>query len=86
MYRNLLPENQQAPSLEAIRQRKPYHQPVLEILGDLRTMTLGASPTGIKDSGGFLFHRRRTGDYIPGFPPLPEEDPGSGDPYLPPLP
>ena len=87
MYRNLLPESQQTPSLDADKPRKPYHRPVLEVLGDLRTMTLGGSVTGIKDSGvGTLYHKRRTSEYVPGFPPLPGEDPGSGDPYLPPLP
>lgn len=86
MNRNLLPESRQTPSLDADKPRKHYHRPVLEVLGDLRTMTLGASPSGIKDSGVSRYRRRRTGDYIPGFPPLPGEDPGSDDPYLPPLP
>jgi hypothetical protein len=31
--------------------RKPYHKPLLEELGDLRTMTLGGSP-GIGDFSG----------------------------------
>jgi len=86
MYRNLLPKSQQTPSPGAVKPRKHYHRPVLEILGDLRTMTLGASPTGIRDSGVSLYRRRTSSGDIPGFPPLPGEDPDPGDPYLPPLP
>ena len=86
MNRNLLPGSRQTPYLDADKPRKHYHRPVLEVLGDLRTMTLGASPTGIKDSGISLYRRRRTTDFLPDFPPLPGEDPGSGDPNLPYLP
>ena len=32
--------------------RKPYRKPQLVELGDLRTLTLGLSPTGYFDSGG----------------------------------
>jgi hypothetical protein len=32
--------------------RKPYRTPSLVELGDLRTLTLGLSPTGYFDSGG----------------------------------
>lgn len=35
--------------------RKPYHRPVLENLGDLRTLTLGSSMTGYKDSGSGIY-------------------------------
>lgn len=46
------------------RPRKPYRRPELEALGDLRTMTLGTSPTGIKDSGtGTLYEF--VGDLLP---------------------
>jgi hypothetical protein len=77
-------ESQQEPSVDAVKPRKPYHQPVLEVLGDLRTMTLGTSPSGIKDSGvGTLYEK--AGDMpIPGFP-LPDEFKQPGDPYIPPL-
>jgi hypothetical protein len=79
----LLPESQQMPPVDAHRPRKAYHRPILEVLGDLRTMTLGVSPTGIKDSGvGTLYQKRRTNEYIPDFPPLPGETPLPGDPPI----
>jgi len=79
------PEYQQTPSMDVLKFRKPYRRPELEVLGDLRTMTLGMSPAGTKDSsGGFLYEK--IGDLrIPDFPPLPGEFPQPGDPYIPPL-
>jgi hypothetical protein len=35
--------------------RKHYIKPVLKKLGDLRSLTLGSSPDGFKDSSGALF-------------------------------
>lgn len=35
------------------KSRKPYHKPLLEELGDLRTLTLGGSVISPGDSGGF---------------------------------
>jgi hypothetical protein len=37
------------------RPRKTYIKPVLIKLGDLRSLTLGSSPDGFKDSSGALF-------------------------------
>jgi hypothetical protein len=48
-------ETQQANAGNRTKFRKPYRKPHLEDLGDLRTLTLGASPAGFKDSGGGLF-------------------------------
>jgi hypothetical protein len=78
------PQSCQTPSLVAVRLRKPYHRPVLEALGDLRTMTLGASPTGIKDSGIGTLYEKNPDMPIPGFP-LPDEFKQPGDPIIPPL-
>jgi hypothetical protein len=36
---------------EVIGRRKPYKSPRLEVLGDVRDITLGGSP-GVGDSGG----------------------------------
>ena len=47
----ILSKNQPIPA-EAVRKaRKPYIKPLLLDLGDLRTLTLGNSITGMKDSG-----------------------------------
>jgi hypothetical protein len=35
--------------------RKLYHKPTLVELGDIRSLTLGASPAGFKDSGAGLY-------------------------------
>jgi hypothetical protein len=35
--------------------RKPYEKPALVELGDIRSLTLGASPAGFKDSGAGLY-------------------------------
>ena len=51
--------------------RKPYRKPQLEVLGDLRTLTLGGSP-GLNDSGGDTTHK------LPGTMPQPV-----GFPHLP---
>jgi hypothetical protein len=65
--------------------RKPYHKPELKALGDLRTMTLGASPSGLPDSGiGQLFEKPADMP-IPNFP-MPDEFQQPSDPnYIPPL-
>lgn len=66
----LISESRQAMPDRVVKTRKPYRRPELEALGDLRTMTLGTSPTGIKDSGtGTLYEFM--GDLLPapGFPP-----------------
>jgi hypothetical protein len=54
-------EAEQSQTGETEQLRKPYSKPQLEELGDLRTLTLGASPSGFKDSGG--------GAYSDTFPP-----------------
>ena len=65
------------------KHRKRYHQPRLQVLGDLRAVTLGGSP-GTGDSGGDTTHFPKSGLPQPGgFPPLPEGYPG---PYEPPRP
>ena len=58
--------------------RKPYRKPQLEILGDLRTLTLGGSP-GLNDSGS-EFTRKPPPAPTPGFPlPLPKDFPNPGE-------
>lgn len=50
--------------------RKPYHKPILEEMGDLRTLTLGGSP-GYGDLGGdYGYHKSFGASVIPRFPPL----------------
>jgi hypothetical protein len=51
-------------------QRKPYRKPQLTDLGDLRTLTLGPSPSGYRDSGGFTYS-----ETFP-VPPSPVSPPG----------
>jgi hypothetical protein len=50
--------------------RRPYRKSILENLGDLRSMTLGGSPGGFKDSGcaGYNngFEKCTTSKRIPG--------------------
>jgi hypothetical protein len=64
--------------------RKPYRKPQLEVLGDLRTLTLGGSP-GLNDSGGSYLTRKPLGSMLQpgGFPPLPDGFPKPGDPPKP---
>ena len=50
-----LPMNKNDKAGKILRLRKPYQKPYLKILGDLRTLTLGLSPTKYKDSGGGLY-------------------------------
>lgn len=72
----LFSEGRQATLGGVVKLRKPYRRPELQVLGDLRTMTLGTSPTGIKDSGvGTLYEK--TGDLLPapGYPPPPGQPP-----------
>ena len=52
--------------------RKPYHKPELEILGDLRSLTLGGSP-GTGDSGGSTVYKFPGGMPQPGGWPLLED-------------
>jgi hypothetical protein len=62
--------------------RKPYRKPQLEILGDLRTLTLGASaPSG--ESGNVTTHHNPLGLPQPEGFPLPE---GFPYPEVPPQP
>ena len=44
-------EDQQIPAGKPENSRKPYCKPQLIELGDLRSITLGLSPTGYMDSG-----------------------------------
>ena len=75
---NIQSQNQQALSRDVDRPRKPYRKPKLEVLGDLRSMTLGASPAGVKDSGVGLYEKVAKAP-IPGFPPLPDGFPNPGE-------
>ncbi|GEM_PF-3761465 len=61
-------ENQQGLLDDSGKSRKSYRKPKLEVLGDLRTLTLGASPSGIKDSGGGSLYEKPGKVPIPGFP------------------
>ena len=70
------------PGHEIGQPRKHYSKPVLERLGDLRTLTLGGSP-GIGDSS-IDPQKPYAGDTIPTFP-LPDEFKPPEDPYYPPL-
>jgi len=47
--------------------RRPYCKPQLTSLGDLRSLTLGPSPSGYEDSAG--------GGYSESFPTLPPPTP-----------
>jgi hypothetical protein len=65
--------------------RKLYRKPKLDILGDIRTLTLGGSPGG-GDSGGGLYTQLPPGVHRsipPGFP-QPDGFPRPGDPNWPP--
>ncbi len=57
--------------------RKPYHKPKLEILGDLRSLTLGGS-YGSGESGN-LTHKVARGIPLPGEYPF--DDPGVSGNY-----
>ncbi len=57
--------------------RKPYRKPHLQVLGDLRSLTLGGSP-GVNDSGSSSTYKPP-----PGGLPQPE---GYPRPYEPPRP
>jgi hypothetical protein len=61
-------ESQQGLLGDSGKSRKSYRKPKLEVLGDLRTLTLGASPSGTKDSGGGLLYEKLGLLPIPGFP------------------
>lgn len=54
--------------------RRRYRKPLLERLGELRTLTLGGSP-GVGDSGGTYWSRLPPGDIRPGFLPPDDHDP-----------
>jgi hypothetical protein len=59
--------------------RKLYRKPRLEVLGDLRTLTLGGSP-GLNDSGSEFTRKPPPIPPTPGFPlPLPEGVPTPGE-------
>lgn len=60
------------------RTRKPYQKPQLQILGDLRTLTLGGSPTSINDSGNYNTKPLGPVHLPPGYP-----KPYPGNPPLP---
>jgi hypothetical protein len=51
----IIHEPQKSNTDESEQPRKLYSKPQLEELGDLRTLTLGASPEGFKDSGGAFY-------------------------------
>jgi hypothetical protein len=61
-------ETQQSQVGETEQSRKPYSKPQLEELGDLRTLTLGASPSGFKDSSGALYSETFPGGMPPPTP------------------
>ena len=68
------PENRTMP-------RRAYCKPSLIELGDLRTLTLGSSPSGNKDSGGGGLYEYTGFSPLPGFPepggfPTPGDFPG----------
>ena len=62
-----IPETQQDLTGNTGKSRKHYYKPQLVELGDLRTLTLGNSPTGYKDSG-IGTRLERLHKYAPGFP------------------
>jgi hypothetical protein len=73
----------QPPFREEANRRKQYRKPQLEELGDLRTLTLGGSP-GRNDSGSYDTRKPNESLSQPGgFPPLPDDFPTPGDPFLP---
>jgi hypothetical protein len=62
-------ETQQAGVESKDKLRKFYRKPQLEELGDLRSLTLGSSPTGFFDSGGgSLYESDFPTPLPPGFP------------------
>ncbi len=61
-------EDQQIPAGEPGKLRKPYCKPRLMELGDLRTLTLGLSPTGFFDSGGGYLYENYNSLAAPHFP------------------
>ena len=56
---------------ETKMQQKKYNKPELKQLGDLRTLTLGVSPSGYQDSDGVLYSS--TILPTPGIPGIPGE-------------
>jgi hypothetical protein len=62
---------------EQEERRKPYHEPELRVLGDVRSLTLGGSP-GSPDSGGDTTHK------LPGSMPQPGDFPPSPPGLFPP--
>ena len=52
------PEAEQIPVQNRNEPRKPYHKPKLVELGDLRSLTLGATGGGGDWSGGYFIERR----------------------------
>ncbi|MGB8212671.1 MAG: hypothetical protein WCE68_03840 [Anaerolineales bacterium] len=65
-------------SQPAVPARKPYTKPHLAALGDLRTLTLGNSPTGFPDSGVGTKMENIFPNSAPGFP-----TPGIPKPHIP---
>jgi hypothetical protein len=58
MSKNIIIESfqsQQTAIEHAMGFRRPYVKPLLKKLGDLRSLTLGSSQDGFKDSSGGLF-------------------------------
>jgi hypothetical protein len=65
-------EDLQTCAMNQRKSRKQYLKPILEELGDLRTLTLGGSP-GVGESGGAYpeFPQTSPRNLPPGFPPPP---------------
>jgi hypothetical protein len=61
-------EDQHIPAGDIGNLRKPYCKPQLMELGDLRTLTLGASPEGFWDSGGGYLYEYSNSFSAPRFP------------------
>jgi hypothetical protein len=66
----LTTEAQQFLTGKSNQPRKLYSKPRLDELGDLRTLTLGASPTEYLDSGGSLYTETFPDSIIPNPPPI----------------
>jgi hypothetical protein len=83
----ILPQDHQNLIENAGKPHKPYNKPRMTELGDLRTLTIGISPTGFEDSSG----GRRTEYHLLSAPHFPQPDylnqtdntPTPDNPFLP---